>query len=72
MALADQNGCGLEELSLADLQSVEPQLTEQARSVLLIDNAVAARTSYGGTAPAEVRARLAEARARFLDENEAP
>ncbi len=72
VALADQNGCGLEELSLADLQSVEPQLTEQARSVLLIDNAVAARTSYGGTAPAEVRARLAEARTRFLDKNDAP
>ena len=30
VALADQNGCGLEELSLTDLQSVEPQLTEQA------------------------------------------
>ena len=72
VALADQKGCGLEDLSLADLQTVEPQLTEQAKAVLLIDNAVAARTSYGGTAPVEVRARLAEARTRFLTTTSTP
>ena len=66
VALADENACGLEDLSLADLQNVEPRLTEQARAVLSVDHAVAARTSFGGTAPDEVRARIAEARDRFL------
>ena len=71
VALADEKGCGLDELSLSDLQSVEPQLTEPARAVLSVDHAVAARTSYGGTAPTEVRARIAEARARFLETTDA-
>ena len=66
VALADERGCGLNDLSLKELQSVEPQLTSEVQAVLSIDHAVAARTSYGGTAPVQVRARIAEARAQFL------
>ena len=66
VALADERGCGLNDLSLEELQSVEPQLTSAVQAVLSIDHAVAARTSYGGTAPVQVRARIAEARAQFL------
>ena len=66
VALADEKGCGLDDLSLEQLQSVEPQLTGAVQAILSIDHAVAARTSYGGTAPDQVRARIAEARAQFL------
>ena len=66
VALADKKACGLDDLSLEELQSVEPQLTSAVQAVLSIDHAVAARTSYGGTAPDQVRARIAEARAQFL------
>ena len=66
VALADEKGCGLDDLSLEELQSVEPQLTGAVQAILSIDHAVAARTSYGGTAPDQERARIAEARAQFL------
>ena len=66
VALAEKKACGLDELSLEELQSVEPQLTGAVESVLSIDHAVAARTSYGGTAPEQVRAQIADAKAKFL------
>ena len=66
VALADERGCELNDLSLEELQSIEPKLTGAVQSVLSIDHAVAARSSYGGTAPDQVRARITEARAQFL------
>ena len=66
VSLADKKGCGLDELTLEELQSVEPQLTSAAQAILSIDHAVAARTSYGGTAPEQVRASIAAAKAQFL------
>ena len=66
VALADEKACGLDDLSLEELQSVEPQLTKAVQAVLSIDHAVAAKTSYGGTAPDQVREHIAEARVQFL------
>ena len=66
VALAEQRGVGLADLPLADLQSVEPRITEAARAILEVDASVASRTSLGGTAPERVRAAVAEARERFL------
>ena len=66
VALAEQKACGLDDLSLEELQSVEPQLTSAVQIILSVDHAVAARTSYGGTAPNQVRDRIAEARTEFL------
>jgi argininosuccinate lyase len=56
VALAAERGLSLEGLSLADLQTVEPRLTEAVFAVLGVENSVASRTSYGGTAPANVTA----------------
>jgi argininosuccinate lyase len=53
--LAEEKGCGLEELSLADLQSISPGITKDVFSVLTVDKSVESRTSFGGTAPANVR-----------------
>ncbi len=52
---AAAKGVGLEELSLAEMQEAEPQITEAVYAVLGVENSVASRTSYGGTAPDNVR-----------------
>jgi len=56
VALAASRNVGLEELALADLQGVEPRITPEVFSVLGVDRSVESRTSYGGTAPTNVRA----------------
>ncbi len=55
VALAEARKVGLEELALADLQSIHPGITAEVFSVLSVQNSVKSRTSYGGTAPAEVK-----------------
>ena len=63
---AEDKGCGLEDLSLADMREVEPAITARVFDVLGVDNSVKSRTSHGGTAPDNVRRAAAEARKRFL------
>jgi len=55
VALAEGKGVGLEDLSLADLQNVDPRISEDVFAVLGVENSVASRVSYGGTAPENVR-----------------
>jgi argininosuccinate lyase len=55
VALAEGRGCGLEELALEDLQSVEPRISAEVFGVLGVENSVASRTSYGGASPDNVR-----------------
>ena len=64
--LAEQKGCGLAELPLADMQSIEPRIDETIRSALSVEAAVASRTSFAGTAPDNVRRAAAAARERLL------
>ncbi|MGE5503712.1 MAG: argininosuccinate lyase [Actinomycetota bacterium] len=64
--LAEGKGCGLEDLSLAEMQAIEPGITDEARAVLSVASSVASRTSFGGTAPVRVREAAAAARARYL------
>ena len=45
----------LEELPLADMQAIEPRITDAVISVLSVENSVKSRVSYGGTAPVNVR-----------------
>jgi argininosuccinate lyase len=63
---AEARGCALEALPLADLQAVEPRLTDAVYTHLSVEASVKRRTSVGGTAPERVRAALAAARARYL------
>jgi argininosuccinate lyase len=63
--LAEQKGCGLADLPLAALQSVEPRITADVFTVLTVDSSVASRTSFGGTAPENVRKAVAAARERL-------
>jgi argininosuccinate lyase len=64
--LAEDKACDLAELTLADLQSVDPRITGEVFAVLTVDASAASRTSFGGTAPANVVAAAQEARQRFL------
>ena len=63
--LADQKDCTLAQLSLADMQTVEENITDAVFDVLTVENSVSSRTSYGGTAPDNVRAQVIRARERF-------
>jgi argininosuccinate lyase len=63
VALADSKGIALDELELSDLQTIDARITEAALEVLSVEASVAARKSFGGTAPDQVRAAIAAARA---------
>ena len=58
VALAEGRGCDLPDLSLADMQGVHAEITEDVFTVLGVQNSVASRQSYGGTAPDQVRAQI--------------
>jgi argininosuccinate lyase len=58
VAMAETRKCGLGDLSLKELQSVEPAITADIQSVLSLDASVASRTSFGGTAPDRVREQI--------------
>ncbi len=55
VGLASGRGVGLEKLTLADMQSVEPRISQDVFAVLGVEKSVRSRTSYGGTAPVQVR-----------------
>ena len=60
--LAESKGLALDQLSLDDLQAIDSRITLQVYDALSVEASVAARASYGGTAPDQVKARVAEAR----------
>jgi argininosuccinate lyase len=55
VAMAAERAAPLEKLSLADMQSVEPRITQDVFSVVGVEKSVKSRRSYGGAAPANVR-----------------
>ena len=59
VAMAETKGCDLPDLSLKDMQSVHAKIRGDIFDVLGVHNSVASRTSYGGTAPDQVRAQIA-------------
>jgi argininosuccinate lyase len=60
--LAEERGVALAALALADLQAIDARIDGRVYSVLTVQASVASRTSTGGTAPDQVRLRIAEAR----------
>ncbi|SFR02244.1 argininosuccinate lyase [Poseidonocella sedimentorum] len=59
VAKAEAMGCDLADLPLAAMQEEHDGITEAVFDVLGVENSVASRTSYGGTAPEQVRAQVA-------------
>ncbi len=64
--LAEDKNCGLEDLPLADMQAVDGRITDDVFTVLSVEASAASRTSFGGTAPANVAKAAQAARDRFL------
>jgi argininosuccinate lyase len=56
VARAAEEGVPLHRLSLADMQAIEPKITDGVFGVLSVANSVKSRVSLGGTAPRNVRA----------------
>ncbi|MCA3424951.1 MAG: argininosuccinate lyase [Roseomonas sp.] len=65
VAKAEARGVDLSGLSLAEMQAVEPRITQGVFDVLTVEASVRSRTSYGGTAPANVAAMAAEWKAKL-------
>jgi argininosuccinate lyase len=56
-------------LPLEEMQRVEPRISAAVYDVLTVEKSVASRTSFGGTAPAQVAEAVAHARTRYLRED---
>jgi argininosuccinate lyase len=61
--LAEDRGIALADVPLPDLQAIDARINQGVFDVLTVDASVASRKSHGGTAPDQVRARIADARA---------
>jgi argininosuccinate lyase len=63
--LADEQGVALDGLSIDDLQKIDSRIDARVFDALSVDASVAARASYGGTAPVRVRQQVAAAKQRL-------
>ncbi|MBA4050334.1 MAG: argininosuccinate lyase, partial [Erythrobacter sp.] len=57
--LAESRGIALDQLPLEDLKAIDARIDESVYAALSVDASVAARASYGGTAPDQVRMQVA-------------
>ena len=62
VAAAESAGTPLAELPIETLKAIDARIDERIYAVLTVDASVASRKSHGGTAPDQVRARIAQAR----------
>ena len=63
--LAEQKGVALDELSMEELTAIDTRIDNRVYKALSVEASVAARNSHGGTAPDEVRKRVAQAREKL-------
>jgi len=69
VALAEEQGCGLADLTLEQFQAIDSRIDSDVFSVLSVEASVASRSSYGGTAPDQVRVQIAKAKTALGLEN---
>ncbi|MCB2088986.1 MAG: argininosuccinate lyase, partial [Sphingomonadaceae bacterium] len=60
--LAESEGKALDELTMDQLKAIDPRVDERVYAALSVEASVAARASHGGTAPDQVKQRVAEAK----------
>jgi argininosuccinate lyase len=65
VAMAEKKGVDLPDLSITEMTSVHPAITQEVYSVLGVQNSVASRRSFGGTSPERVREQVAVWKARL-------
>ena len=58
VALAEQTRRSLDRLTLDEYREINPAITDEVFSVLTVASSVKSRTSYGGTAPSEVKRQI--------------
>jgi argininosuccinate lyase len=68
VAEAERQGIRLDQLAIGALEEIDDRIDDRVYGVLSVDASVASRTSFGGTAPARVRAAIAVARAAREEE----
>ena len=66
--LCERENCGLADLTDAQLYGVDARLTPEVRQALTLEAALAARSGYGGTAPARVREQLTRLQTLMQDQ----
>ena len=64
--IAEEKNLMLWNVPLADMQTIEPGITQEIFKVLTVDASVASRKSFGGTAPDNVRTALQIAKDKYL------
>ena len=64
--LAEKQNKPIEELSLTEMQNIEPNITIEVFNILNIDTALNSRNSFGATAPDNVKKACSEARIKYL------
>ena len=72
VALCESRGIGLEGLTIEDFKSVDPRIDSRIHKVLSVEASVAARTSFGGTAPENVAKAAALWREKLTGEKAEP
>lgn len=63
--LAEREGLALDKLPIEALRSIDERIDERVYQALSVDASVESRASHGGTAPSQVRQRIADAKARL-------
>jgi argininosuccinate lyase len=71
VAAAAARNVSLERLPLAEMQRIEPRITDEVFAVLGVEKSVRSRSSYGGTAPANVRKQAKRWLKRLANERDA-
>jgi argininosuccinate lyase len=65
VAAAEERGCDLAELSLAEMLSVHAGITDAVFEVLTVEASASSRTSYGATSPVRVAEQVAQWKQRL-------
>jgi argininosuccinate lyase len=72
VAAAEAKGCALDGLTIEDFKAIDERIDSRIHKVLGVENSVKSRTSYGGTAPDNVRAQAARWKEALTGEKTAP
>ena len=65
VAKAEEKACDLSDLTLADMQSVNAEITDAVFDVLTVEASASSRTSYGATSPVRVAEQVAQWKQRL-------
>jgi argininosuccinate lyase len=63
--IAESKGCELKDVSLEEMQQIEPDINNTIFNILSVENSVASRISYGGTSPSVVTKAIKEAKKKY-------